>query len=619
MSSERILAIDDEPEVLHIVSRCLEEYGYEVLQAVDGEEGLEAIQCERPDLIISDILMPKIDGFELIQMLRADPLIGATPFIILSGRGEAADQIRALDLGADDYITKPFDFSVLVARVRALLRRSEALKKRTSPAPEGPFASEGLEQLAGYRFENFVLGTGNHLAYEAAKGVAEKPGSRFNPLFLYGEPGRGKTHLMCALGNDVHEKDGSIKVLYLTSQLFSDQILEAYENRRVQELRQAYLESDLLIIDDIQFLAISPSLQSVAAGLLAEMYDQDKQIVISSDRRPEELQTITSEIIEGFALGVVVKMDRPDATLRSMILRTKAKQNNWPVEDLLLDYLANKIESDVRTIEGIAKKLVALKTLRGVSLNKELVDDLVKEVAELESQEVVRVEGRGVSSETSGVVHELHDEGFEVVQETEKVTGLIEECSIEPKPARVWGLPEEVAAEIPSTGAEIVVVLGTSGALVTDVIDALGGTRKEVALIPEGKRWAYMVLSERTGGEWILLGSNCWGEGCSLSAAIQGNKSPVFLIVLDSRTLKIQNARALISTAGEQNRMAVITVGTIVDTYASKRDMTILLTSTRRLFRVPPQVPILLSSAVNDDECRRWLKAALGSEFGGEK
>ncbi len=610
MTTGRILAIDDEVSILSLLTRALENEGFEVLTATDGEKGLETIRTEHPDLVISDILMPRIDGLELIQMMRKDPFIASTPFIMLSGKGTIADQIKGLELGADDYIAKPFEMNLLVVRVKAMLRQVELLKKKTETAAQGPFAEEGLELFASHKFEDFIIGDENRKAYEAAKDVSERPGWRFNPLFLYGGPGRGKTHLMCAVANAAFERDNSIRALYLTSQVFSDQILDAYENRKVEELKRSYLQSDMFFIDDIQFLAISPSLQAVAADILSAMYNNERQIMICSDRRPEEIRSITTEISRRFGVGLVGEIGPPTAALRSTILRTKARKKNWPIPDLLLDRIANRVISDVRTLEGIAKKLVAMQALGGVSIDEKIVDDVIRQVSETS----VKSDPTPGSGETRdrGSAAAGADKVSDSMDRTAEAAGhLVKELSRELQVMRAWGLPEEVGPEIPRVGAQPVIVLGTSGALVADVVDALSGLEGQMSLIPEGDRWAYLVHRDCSRPKWILMGTNQWRKGDELDKAIDGNKKPVFLVMLDSPTPRIPEVRNLIASIPSDRGLVVVFVASLVEYYQDKGARGILLTSMRKLFRIPEEAPLVLASVVNGHDCREWLRIAL--------
>ncbi len=616
MSEHRILVVDDDPLMVNLLQATLENRGFDVLVATDGQEGLDTIQDEHPDLVVSDIMMPKVDGFELVQRLRADPMVGNTPVVILSAKGEEEDLVKGLELGADDYVTKPFRPNEFVARLQTILRRRGALAQGIRPSAEAPFSEEGLQHLSQYIFENFVTGIGNRSAYEAALACAENPGTRFNPLFLYGGPGLGKTHLMCSLATTAYEKNKSTKVQYLSSETFSQQVLEAYRARSTADLRQRYLSLDILIIDDIQFLAISPSLQHVAADILSDMYDRGKQIVISSDRRPEEITTLSGGIATGLGIGLVVEVDHPDASLRSRILRFKAERNAWPLERDLLDHLASHLESDVRTLEGVAKRLVAMNALSGIPLDTQTVDDLIKEVTLSEEDEILPPEqtpsrfeeflpgspgvDTGVTEEEKQVDDRLPEYEDPFAEEFPRSAFMI----------RTTGLPEDVAFRVPHPGIRSVVIVGNSRALVVDTIEALAARTGDGPGIPEGDRWAYMLHVDKKKPKWLLVGLNQWDDTKIFAPAFGNNGTPMILVVLDSKSPKILDARRLISSLpSDWPAVVVVLVSADVETLEGTRKT--LTESLRRLFRVPTGVPMMVSGTVDTYESRHWLVVAM--------
>jgi len=608
MEKTRILIIDDDPLMQNLIRAVLEKSGYEVLKAANGLDGLETIKGERPELVISDVMMPKMDGFELVQKVRSNPFIARTPLIMLSAKSEERDKVKGLELGADDYMTKPFGRKELVAKVGALIRRNQMLQQRTAPSSNGPFEDEGLEQLADYRFDNFVVGTGNRSAYEAAKAATENPGRRFNPLFLYGGPGLGKTHLMCALANEIYEKNNKVTALYLTSEIFSQQILDAYQRREVTLLRSKYTDSDVLVIDDIQFLAISPSLQVVAADILSEMYDQGKQIVISSDKRPEELSTIVDEISTGFAFGLVVEVDRPDSSLRSRILRFKAEQRDWPLDGELIDYLANELDSDIRTLEGVARRLVAMSALGGVLPTKEKIDELVKVVTETGSDEYPPYE---VSAPRQFIIDPQSDEPEQRPKFPSFEDVLAEEFSKGVVFVRSAGVPEDVAATVPKSATKSVVVLGTSSALVIDTLEALAGAEEFATGLPQGSRWAHLIHVDNNDPKWVLTGMSDWNQEDDLACLLYENQPPAFLVVLDSMSPSIMDARALLASLPERKEIAVVILASIVDDESTEETREALSRSMRRLFRVSGDVPVIVDGRVGHLESRRWLSLAV--------
>lgn len=591
MSRERVLVVDDDPQIVGLLKRVLEQNDFAVLTASDGECGWTTVCEEHPSVIVTDVMMPKLDGFELVRRVRADPLVGATPLIILSAKAEEEDQIKGLELGADDYLVKPFSLDVFLARVRAVLRRRAHLVARAEASAEGPFASPGLNLLADCTFENLVVGRGNRRAVDAARAVVANPGRLHNPFFVFGEPGRGKTHLIASMANAMHRAHRA-RILYLTSEIFSQQILEAYERRTVDRLRAGYLASDVLFIDDIQFLAVSPSMQTVASGIFSEMYRLHRQVVISGDRRPEELPALTEEISAGFAAGLVVGIEAPDAELRARILRSKAVEKGWPVPLELLDELARTLDSDVRTLEGAAKRLVAMKVLDGVRLDGKAVERAIASVKDTtappSTPPVAASRPRGCPA-------------------TELPPGCAEA-------AIAWGTPEEMAAIVPQATTTTIVVLGISAPLVTDTVDCLAGLRHDQSTVPEGERWASAVHPDVSAPEWVIVGTNCWAVGDDLSWAVAAGPAPVYLVVLDSAGGRVMEARRVVASIprGSAGAVAVVFGGMGVGATQEVRER--LSASMRRLFRVPPEVPVIVSVAVTRPEARRWLEVALHGE-----
>lgn len=609
--SERVLVVDDDPVMLELLKAVLSNGGLTVMEASDGVQGLELIQGEHPDLVLSDVMMPRMDGFELVRRVRSDPLISSTPLIILSAKGEEEDRIKGLELGANDYLTKPFSGKELVARVRSTIRYRDMLRAQRAPIPEGPFAQKGLEHLAQLTFETFVQGTGNRSALEACRAAAENPGTRFNPLFLYGGPGLGKTHLMCALANEVFKRNASVKVLYLTSEVFSAQIVDAYRDRQVVELREQYVQADVMIIDDIQFLAISPSMQTVAADILSVMYDKGKQIVISSDRRPEELQALTTEISTAFALGLVVRIDQPDASLRTSILRAAALRNKWPIDPAILDYLGVNLSSDLRTLTGIAKRLVAMKTLSGAVLTKETVDTLIAQVtgSPAEEETPAMIERPRESPEVEAPA--AGEAAVPPAPSKPEVDPLGNEFTAQAPLARLLTGQHEAAVALAGSKGRVAVVLGTSPAVAIDTVDMLAASRERGVRLPEGDEWVYLVHRDEPDPSWSLMASGRWRPDDEVPRMLSGPRAPVMLVVLDSLSPRVLEARQLIAALARGSSMAVvILVPTLADDPAP-RTVEALARSMRRLFAVPPSVPVIMSGRLTTAAARTWLRMAI--------
>jgi DNA-binding response OmpR family regulator len=629
MPKPRILVVDDDPLIVELIQTTLELEGYPVLSAGDGEEGLHTIRNEHPDLVISDVMMPKMDGFELVRRVRSDPLVGSTPLMMLSARGDEEDRIKGLDLGADDYMTKPFAPRELVARVGAMVRRLGMMTQRTAPPALGPFAEEGLERLQNFTFANFIVGRPNRSAQSAAKAVSEAPGGQFNPLVLYGGKGLGKTHLMCALANTVHDEDSGAKVLYVTSEILNQQIADAYRSGQEDNLADRYTQTDMLLVDDIQLLSISQGLQAVAAEVFSVMYGDGKQVVVSSDRSPNELLALSGEISSAFDAGLVAELGWPDAPLRIEILRFKAKEAGWPVETELLDYLARELDADVRTLEGAAKRLVAMKTLAGVRLDTSVVLDLVREIkgpdallAFARPSARAPVTGSGGRRLTprrprvparSSLLHPARRPMSREMREVKEAVvapgldnPLAEEFSRGLPVRRVVGLPDDVAREVPGAGGRAVVALGHSRVFVVDAIQAMvgGGTRQRLRL-PRGERWAYMAHI-REEPDWIVVGTNAWVEDSEMARALQSRESLVFVVVLDSKSPQIEKARDLVSSVPEsQSAVVTVLVGVLIE---ERETLTEML---RRLFRVPERIPVAVGGTIDTPGSRAWVKLAL--------
>lgn len=593
--SERVLIVDDDPVIRELLKAVLTRENLGVLEASDGLEGMELIRSERPDLVLTDISMPVMDGFELVRQVRADPLLSGVPLVILSAKGEEEDKIKGLELGANDYLTKPFSGKELATRVKNLIRYVQILRTSPAPSPQGPFAASNLQHLAQLTFETFVVGTGNRAAYEACRAVVGAVGARFNPLFLYGGPGLGKTHLMCAVANEVFRTNPSSKILYLSSEHFSSQVVEAYRDRRVERLRDQYLSLDLLLLDDIQFLGISPSMQTVAAEIFSLMYDKGKQIIVSSDRRPEDIPELAAEITGAFSSGLVVRLDHPDATLRTNILRALAERNHWDVDGDLLDYLASRLASDLRTLTGVAKRLVAMRVLSGITLTRELVD---KAIAEVQTPEEP-----GPAPAPSEPVDDP------LAQEFGHGGSLVTKL----------GTLREAMETAKSMAAQPLLVLGSSTALVIDTVHALAGAGRPPHPLPEGAHWGYWVHRADGTPSWIVVGVGEWRD-LAAPEYVRWSPRPVCLVVMDSLSPKVMEARDMMKTLKSDWKVVVTVLVPTLSEDASARTLEKLSGSMRRLFNVSPSVPLFIGSKPSTGSCRRWVYEALrlGDSHGSE-
>ncbi|GJQ62029.1 MAG: chromosomal replication initiator protein DnaA [Melioribacteraceae bacterium] len=233
-----------------------------------------------------------------------------------------------------------------------------------------------------YFFENFIKGEGNQLARAAAVAVSENLGqTSFNPLFIYGGVGLGKTHLMQAVGNKILAKDRSKKVIYLSSDIFTVEFVEAIQNNTVNDFSNFYKSMDVLIIDDIQFLIGKEKTQDLFFHIFNTLHQSGKQIILSSDKPPKDLKGLNERLISRFQWGLTTDIQPPDFETRIAILKNKSESFGIQLSGDILEYIAHNITSNIRELEGCLIKLLANSSLSSKEINLELVKKTVKEIA----------------------------------------------------------------------------------------------------------------------------------------------------------------------------------------------------------------------------------------------
>ncbi len=260
-----------------------------------------------------------------------------------------------------------------------------------------------------YTFDKFVVGSSNQFAHAASLGAADTPGKTYNPLFIYGGVGLGKTHLMHAIGHSIKQRDRHMRVSYVTSEKFMNELINAIRYDSTHSFREKYRSIDVLLMDDVQFLAGKERTQEEFFHTFNALHNEQKQIVISSDCPPREIPTLQERLHSRFEWGLIADIEPPDLETKVAILKRKADLDGVDLPDDIAIYIANKIRSNVRELEGSLVRLVAISSLRGMPISKMLAQDAMKNVIDSERPEGLTMEriARTVASHYKLTVDEL--------------------------------------------------------------------------------------------------------------------------------------------------------------------------------------------------------------------
>jgi len=240
-----------------------------------------------------------------------------------------------------------------------------------------------------YTLDSFVVGSSNELAYAAVNAVIENIGTKYNPLFIYGKVGLGKTHLIQASGNEMTKRgQGKTNVLYIPSEKFINDVVGAIRNKRMEDVKKKYRDVDVLIIDDVQFIGGKPATEQEFFYTFNALYEQNKQIILSSDRPPAAIPTLEERLRSRFEGGMVADIGYPDYEMRLAILKNKTQANNWVIDEKILETVAAKIQRNMRELEGVLNKIVFYQDFKNEKIDAKKLEKIIDDVAQVSSRNI---------------------------------------------------------------------------------------------------------------------------------------------------------------------------------------------------------------------------------------
>jgi chromosomal replication initiator protein len=267
-----------------------------------------------------------------------------------------------------------------------------AKTKTAEPAAERTTSSEDLSFNPKNTFDSFVVGNNNNFACAAAQAVAQAPGKSYNPLYIYGGVGLGKTHLLHAIGQYVVAHKKGARVAYLSSEKFTNEYIDGIQNSQMARFRKRYRHTDVLLIDDVQFLAGKERIQEEFFHTFNTLHESHKQIVMTSDRAANEIQNLERRLVSRFEWGLVTDLQPPDVETRLAILRKKAQLMGVELPEEILNFLANRIRTNIRRLEGALVRVASYTALTGKNLGLGVVEDLLREVLHEEGRLSISIE-----------------------------------------------------------------------------------------------------------------------------------------------------------------------------------------------------------------------------------
>ncbi len=285
-------------------------------------------------------------------------------------------------------ILKEFDpvlnYEIIVKAGKTVNKPSQpslpTLSEPVAPVTKTPSSKYDSMFNSKYTFDSFVVGKSNQFAYAVCQGVTKNPGVLHNPVFIYGGVGLGKTHLIQAIGHEIIKNDPKAKIAYLSSESFTNEFIDSLREKKTDDFRKKYRKIDLLLIDDVQFFAKKEQTQEEFFHTFNELFQQKKQIVLTSDTSPDKIPDVDERLASRFAMGVVVDIQPPDLETRTAILMNCAKKSMVDVPEDVIMYIAQGVTSNIRALEGAFSSVLAYAGVMNKPINKDLVDQVLKDV-----------------------------------------------------------------------------------------------------------------------------------------------------------------------------------------------------------------------------------------------
>lgn len=296
--------------------------------------------------------------------------------------------------GAEEYIEKKYKFYLKDAVIQVIHKDYDIEFVTSGQSEAGDFAKKENSNLMNetieranlnpkYTFDTFVVGSNNKFAHAASLAVADKPGHIYNPLFLYGGVGLGKTHLMHSIAHSILKNDKNKRVLYVTSEVFTNELIDAIRNNKntsINEFREKYRNIDVLLVDDVQFIIGKESTQEEFFHTFNTLHAANKQIIISSDRPPKDIETLELRLRTRFEWGLIADISAPDYETRMAILRKKEEMDGYKISDEVIQFIASNVKSNIRELEGALNKLVAYSNLEKKEINVALAEEVLRDI-----------------------------------------------------------------------------------------------------------------------------------------------------------------------------------------------------------------------------------------------